>query len=65
MSSYGVNARNKIQKIRNFSIEIIIRSKVLPGMAPQFSTEQTVFIKWNTTRGWGREDFFKMKLQIF
>ena len=59
MSSYGVNARNKIQKIRNFSIEIIIRSKVLPGMAPQFSTEQTVFIKWNTLEDGDERTFSK------
>ena len=41
---FGDNARNKIKKICNFSVEIINRSQVLSAMAPQFSTEQRKFI---------------------
>ena len=56
MSSFGDNARKLIKNIRNFSVEIIIRSKVVPAIAPQFSTKQRIFItleysKKMTTRG--------------
>ena len=56
MSSFGENERKKIMKICNFSVEIIIRIKVLPAMAPQFSTEQRICI---TLEYWDERFFFQ------
>ena len=49
-----MNEIKKIKKICNFSVEIIIRIKVQPAMAPQLSTEQRICI----TLEYGDERFF-------
>ena len=59
MSSFGEGAQNQMMKIINFSVEIIIKSKVLPAMVSQFSTEQRIFITLEYSKKMGTRGFFQ------